>query len=289
MNKKDQELELTDAKMDPAILQEIDHDLGKGVSTDAADNLVPLVYILQPLSPQVMDGPAHLEGAKAGDIWLKNFSGNPVISGKTGMWFQPCKMYQKWTEWVPRDRGGGFIASYDYNAGKLPEGAVRDMEEKTRPRFFFTETDNDLVDTRYEAGLVWLDGNPYPYVIPFKSTGHAISRGWMTKRNSLIKRGKISGTWAAWTHLYKLTTTTRTNKQGTWYIFNVGDPTFYMPGFADKPCKEGMKIVGEDPSRAYAMGKALAEAFESGSRIEAPEEFASEDSTGTVIDDKIPY
>src|SRR5258708_4431967 len=59
-----------------------------GLSKDQADNLIPFIYVLQPLSPQVMKGDAaRIEGAEAGDIWLRN---GPVIKGEDGMLFQPC-------------------------------------------------------------------------------------------------------------------------------------------------------------------------------------------------------
>jgi hypothetical protein len=279
------------------VLRALDEDMGKGVSTDAADNLVPLIYVLQPLSPQVLDGPAHMENARSGDFWLKNFH-VPIIQGKVGIDFQPCVMYQKWTEWIPRAQGGGFIASYDYNGGKLPEGATRDDKVKNRPRYYFPDTGNDCVDTRYEAGFVWHDGNPYPYVIPFKSTGHKVSRSWMTKRTSLQRRVRggsntnNSNIWPAWSHLYHLTTIMQSNNQGQWYTIDVGEPMFYLSGFPEKPHREGLKIVGNDPNRAYMMGQALAEAFRSGRKMEAPEDAGIDeadraDAAGDP--DKIPY
>jgi hypothetical protein len=288
----------------PAMFDEVLEDMGRGVSTDAADNLVPLIYVLQPLSPQVLDGPAHIEGARGGDIWLKNFPENPVVSGKEGIWFQPCSMYQKWTEWIPRDHGGGFVGSYDHNDGKLPEGAVRDSNQKQRPRYYFPDTGNECVDTRYEAGLYWRDGTPYPYVIPFKSTGHSISRGWMTKRSGLIIRaGKRTGVWPAYSHVYKLTTTQRTNSHGTWYLFQIGAPEFLLTGWAGKPVsKIALEAVGGDGDGAYAAGRALSAAFESGAKVEAPEDTGDAEeasytdegqfntpSNGKPLDDNIPY
>jgi hypothetical protein len=265
------------ATVNPELMNEIIGDLGKGVSTDAADNLVPLIYVLHPLSPQVLDGPAHIEGARGGDIWLKNFAEDPIVKGKDGIWFQPCWMYQRWTEWIPRSQGGGFIASYDYNGGKLPEGAVRDNSEKKRPKYLFPDTGHDCVDTRYEAGLYWRDQQAFPYVIPFKSTGHAVSRGWMTKRNTLIMRnGNQSGIWPSWSHVYKLTTSMRSNNMGQWFVFDVGNPEFYIPGVPGKPFAVGQDVVG-DPALAYQLGKALSIAFSSGQKRAAEEEDTSED------------
>jgi hypothetical protein len=280
--------------VDPELERMINEDAGKGVSTDAADNLVPLVYVLQPLSPQVMDGPAHIEGARAGDIWLKN-APDPIVQGKAGIWFMPCTMYMRWTEWVPRDKGGGFVASYDYTGRNfLPQGAVKDEKEKSRPRFWFPATGNECVETRYEAGFVWRNGLALPFVIPFKSTGHSVSRGWMTKRTQQLRPD--GRTWPAWTHLYKLTTTLRKNNFGQWFVFEVGDPIFYLPGYPDKPNKVGLDLVNGDYMRAYTMGQALEKAFETGAKREEEMETDPDvntsgysDTSQKPLDDEIPF
>jgi len=280
--------ESTELTVDDAFEAELQADAGKGVSTDSSDNLVPLIYVLQPLSPQVMDGAARIEGAAAGDIWLKNAS-DPIVKGKQGIYFMPAHMYMKWTEWVPREKGGGFVASYEYFGQKdLPAGAVRDKKETSRPRFYFPDTGNELVETRYEAGIVWRNGEPMPYVIPFKSTGHAISRGWMTRRTSLKRAdGSI---WPAWTHLYRLTTSMKKNNYGSWYVFEVGDPIFYIPGYK-RPYEEGLKLIGDDFKRAYNLGKELDLAFEQGRKRESEEEEVSATSAAdeAKMDDQIPF
>jgi len=282
------------AELDEEFERELQADAGKGVSTEADDNLVPLIYVLQPLSPQVQQGPAYIQGASAGDIWLKNAS-DPIVKGSEGIWYMPCAMYLRWTEWIPRDKGGGFVASYEYfGRNNPPPGASRDESEKGRPRFRFA-TGNECVETRYEAGYVWRDGQPMPYVIPFKSTGHTVARGWMTRRGSL--RRKDGTIWPSWSHIYRLTTTTKRNNLGLWYIFNVGDPVLYIPGHG-KPYEEGLKIVGGDYKAAYKLGKQLEEAFDKGVKREAAEEMDADidgdeggidDRAGTKQDDEIPF
>jgi hypothetical protein len=282
------------AELDEEFERELAGDAGKGVSTEADDNLVPLIYVLQPLSPQVQQGPAYIQGAMAGDIWLKNAT-DPIVKGSEGIWYMPCAMYLRWTEWIPRDKGGGFVASYEYfGRNNPPPGASRDESEKGRPRFRF-ESGNECVETRYEAGYVWRDGQPMPYVIPFKSTGHTVARGWMTRRGSL--RRKDGTIWPSWSHIYKLTTATKRNNLGLWYIFNIGDPVLYIPGHG-KPHEEGLKIIGGDYKAAYKLGKQLEEAFDKGVKREAAEEMDADiedeggidDRAGTTkTDDEIPF
>jgi hypothetical protein len=276
-------------EVDEEFEKELSQDAGKGISTEAEDNLVPLIYVLQPLSPQVMAGPAQIPGAKAGDIWLKNAT-DPIVQGSEGIWFMPATMYMRWTEWIPCDKGGGFVGSHDYlGRNNPPPGAHRDETEKSRPRFRF-DNGNECIETRYEAGYVWRDGAPMPYVIPFKSTGHTVSRGWMTRRGSL--RRKDGSVWPAWSHVYPLTTAMKRNNLGTWYIFQIGDPALYIPGHG-KPYQIGLDIVGGDYRSAYRLGKKLEEAFDTGAKREAPEDMDVDAETAAPADepmkDEVPY
>ena len=69
----------------------VEADAGKGVSTASEDNIIPLVYLLQPLSPQCMRGNAdQIEGAQPGDIWLRGSAVQEIVSGEKGIVVQPC-------------------------------------------------------------------------------------------------------------------------------------------------------------------------------------------------------
>lgn len=256
----------------PAELEDLlGADAGRGTSSAAEDNLVPLLYILQPLSPQVLtDNSAYIDGAVAGDIWLKNAS-DPVVPGNEGVYFQPCWMYKKIVEWVPRVRGGGFVMSHDV----MPEGAkqkTRDPQNPKKVPGFMTPDGNELVDTRYEAGFVWRNGVPMPYVIPFKSTGHAVSRGWMNKRNSLVHNGSIM---PSWSHVYQLTTLHSSNASGEWYKVQVGEPIALWS-------LAGKEIAGGDVAKAYELGRNLNTAFQAGDVREEREDetFADDANVG---------
>lgn len=259
----------------------MDEDAGKGSSTDAADNLVPMAYVLQSLSPQVLDdSPARIEGARPGDIWLRNAAG-AIVRGSVGLPFMPVRMYQRWVRWIPRTRGGGFVESYDFVDDKTyPAGVVRrPVEDKpNRFRLVFSDSGDECTHTRYEAGIFWRDGQPMPYVIPFKSTGHSISRGWMTKKNSLkTATGKIRPVWSS---LYVLRTGSRKNISGQWFVFEVGDPISIFS-------TEGAEIVGGNVSAAYDLGRDLNMAFETGAKREEAETSVGEESASSEERDAI--
>src|SRR6202035_3091033 len=55
-----------------ALADRMKADAGRGVSTAQEDNQVPLIYVLQPLSPQVdKRSEQYVEGAEPGDLWLR--------------------------------------------------------------------------------------------------------------------------------------------------------------------------------------------------------------------------
>ena len=234
----------------PAYLEEaMKTDAGKGVSTDAADNLVPLAYVLQGLSPQVDESnPAYIPGAKAGDVWLRNYS-TPIVKGKDGMLFQPCYFSKDWVEWVPREKGGGFVARH---ADKPNDAEDRNGKLVRR------SNGNEVRETRYHSGFVHLEGHSVPFVIPLTSTGHTVSRNWMFAMSQRINGGgKIEPSFC---QLWRLRTTQRSNAKGKWYVFE--------PSFEDY-------VSLED----FAKGRALNAAFTAGEKVaEAPIEVETEQS-----------
>lgn len=234
-------------------------DAGKGVSTLAEDNIVPLVRVLQALSPQCNKrDPDYVEGAEAGSIWLRN-SGLPAISGETGFLFQPCFFSKAVLEWVSRDGGGGLVAQH----AERPESAreVDDPKNANRKRWVMPNG-NELQETRNHVGYVLLpDGSAHPYVIPFSGTGHTVSRQWMV----LLNQKQINGNKApGFASLYRLTTKERHNAKGTWFVFAVADA-----GWVTTP-------------EEYERGSALYDSFAKGEKsIEA--DTADEESTDTAM------
>lgn len=190
---------------------------GRGVSTDQADNITPLIYILQSQSPQVLKrNPAYIQGAEAGCIWLRNVA-NPIVSGEEGIIFQPCFFTKDWVEWIPRDAGGGFVGKHL----QLPRDATRDDRVTNKPRFVMPNG-NELRETRYHMGYVYGHADaPLPFVIPMSSSGHTISKSWMGLQNA--KRTKGGKRADAFAYLYSLKTRLRTNAQGEWFTWDIGD------------------------------------------------------------------
>lgn len=225
---------LADAAL-PAFLQtKVHEDAGKGVSQAADDSIIPLVYILQTNSPQVnRRGPDYIEGAKDGDLWLRN-SGVPPIDGDRGMLFQPCYFFKEWVIWASRASGGGIVDRFAERPEEAVEKEVPDDQDPTKTRKKWVMPSGDeAIETRYHVGYVYIEakidgtkddyvltGQVMPFVIPFKSTGHTSSRQWTFLMNSKLVGDDLAPSWAA---LYRLKTKSKTNPSGTWNIITVED------------------------------------------------------------------
>lgn len=232
-------------------------DAGKGVSSAAEDNLVPLLYVLQALSPQVdPNSSAHIEGAKAGDLWLRN-ARDSIVNGNDGFLFQPCYTWKDWVEWLP-DRGG-FVGRHD----ERPAEAQPDEKNKNKWRM---KDGNSVVETRYVAGIAHVGNLKMPYIIPFSSTGHTVERGWNTARGThKLPTGQPMPAFAS---LWNLSTVQRSNKKGKWYSI--------APSWAS--------YVDKD---TYMEGRALHDSLASGQkRAEAPIADHVEEADTDEIDTK---
>lgn len=220
-------------ELDPMLLNRIRSDPAGGLSKDQADNLVPLIYLLQPLSPQVMKGdPAQIKGAEAGDIWLRNAE-DPIVSGGDGIIFQPCHFWKDIVEWIP-DRGG-FVGRHEISClpnvalNKKWTGTLSDVQEiededdpNAWPRYVRKSNNNEVVETRYFAGNVYFDDGrpPLPFIIPLSSTGHSFGKQWMFLQNSqTLPDGSPND--KSWVFLYRLKTILKSNSKGQWYSYTV--------------------------------------------------------------------
>jgi hypothetical protein len=234
----------------------MEEEAGAGISTNPADFLIPMVYVLQPLSPQVLrDKPEYyMEGAEPGNIWLKNSLEDPL---QGDVWFQPCYHYRKWVEWIPRKQGGGFVASYDHDGKQVPPASLkatqyRDPENPKALRWKINGA-NDLIDTQYYVGYILeTDGTkPREYIIPLSSTGHTFGKAMMSAAKNRLTPSQRQA--PLWSSMYHIVTKMRSNQAGEWYVLD-------FPDTAGNP-DEVVKWVAQDQ---YLSGRRLRDAFEQG-------------------------
>jgi hypothetical protein len=196
---------------------EIEADAGKGFeNVGMKDKVVPFIQIAQGLSPQIDESDAsYIPGLKVGDIF--NSANNRIYSGKTGIKFVPCAYKLKYNEWVPREKGGGFVGE------RGPEVESEWIEEERDGRFGrWLRNGNTIVVTGVWYGLLLEDdSDPFPAVISYTSTQLKKSKKLMSllddRRVSIpgVNGGKAFKP-AMFATILHLTTVAESNEKGKW-------------------------------------------------------------------------
>ena len=253
-------------------------DSGKGVSTAAEDNIIPLIYILQAQSPQVLkQKPEYIKGAEAGNVWPRGTK--TLIDGEEdGMPFIPVAFKKWWIEWKP-DRKG-YAGRHAYVATAEDKGRPSDatwVEDPKNPGQgkWELESGNVVVETREHAGLGHVDGNWTGCVVSMSGSNHTASRAWM----GLMKNKRIPETDTrapSFAYVYCLKTVAKSNAKGDWYGWEIED------GTGDGEVTFLPEI--EDGVELYKTARQLNADFESGVKVaDAPIE--RDDDSGGDADD----
>jgi hypothetical protein len=183
------------------------NDVSLGGKTTIRDISIPMVYILQSMSPQVQEGPKYIKDAKAGDIYLS--VAEKIFPGKEGLTFVPAYFERKYVEWLPRDKGGGFVASYDPD-----NSAVKSAKPNEKGKLILANG-HELTETAYHYIMVLTDGIWMQAIMPLKSTALKFSR----RLGSLIQSAVIPGTdkqAPRFLFTYNMKTIRESNELGSW-------------------------------------------------------------------------
>lgn len=272
------EKKLPTADVDVTLLMK--QDSGRGVSTAAEDNIVPLIYILQAQSPQVLkQKPEYIKGAVAGNVWPR--STKTLIDGEeTGMPFIPVAFNKWWIEWRPNR--GGYVGRHKYDATAADKGRPAGAEWVEDPKKpgkgnWELENGNVVVETREHAGLGFINEQWTGCVISMSGSNHTASRAWM----GLMKDKKIPGTSdraPSYAYVYNMKTIAKSNDDGDWYGWQVED------GMGDGEVTIITSV--DDGAELYRTARQLNADFESGAKIaDAPTELDDTPSSGGGDDD----
>ena len=190
------------------------NDAGKGFEgTKGSDLSIPFLGILQANSPQVEDkDPA---GAESGMLF--NTVTRELYGGDDGVAFLPCHKEVAYVEWVPRNKGGGFVALHNPD-GEAVKNAIADNNGVRMGKLSIGG--NELIETHYVYGLVLnLEGNEVQgfAVLSFTSTKIKPFRDWTTAMYTL--RGKPP----LFANRALIKTIKQKNEHGTFYNFRI-DP-----------------------------------------------------------------
>lgn len=169
------------------------------------DFALPFIHLLQDLSPQVKKREeSYIDGAEPGQ-----FFNSVTETVSDALRVVPVKFQKVYNEWVPRNKGGGFVSTYS-DPAKAAE---------------LSDPDNEIVDTMNIFCLVqgefgWSQG-----IISLTSTKLKAGRKW----NSLARMRKMETsdgrrfTPPYYGVIYKLTSVEQSNEKGTFFNIKVED------------------------------------------------------------------
>lgn len=208
--------------VDPEMRDAMAQDAGKGVSTAASDNIVPLIYILQSLSPPVLrQKQEYIPGALAGMFWMRGTK--EVVDGEEGIPVILCHMNHLWIEW--RQDRGGFVQRH---ATKPTDAEWTPDPKNPKKGQWLLENGNYVAETR-EHAVVRADTGE-AYVLPLSGSNHGPARQWMTNCN----RKRVPGTdlkAALWGYVWRIKTVAASDGEHDWFKLAVDD--------AGEPDEEG--------------------------------------------------
>ena len=186
----------------------------QGVGLEEADSesyAIPFLQVLQSLSPQLKKkNAAYIKGAAEGDF-LQTVT-KETFNGEKGVLIIPVHFTRLFTEWVPRDQGGGFRGVHAQSDPIVATG-LRDDSGRLH-----IENGNILTDTRYHYCLLLTEEGPQAVLLSFTSTQIKKSKQWLTVMRSLKlanKQGRLFNP-PTYSHIYRLTTAEESNSKGTW-------------------------------------------------------------------------
>lgn len=223
---------LVSAEMEDIFAQ----DEGVGLEEVVKDVALPFISVLQALSPQVNKrNEKYIDGAEVGMLF--NTVTNQLYDGEMGAEVISCHYEKVVNEWIPRDSGGGYVATHE---------TMEDAKANAQPG-------NELVETANYYVLVHNPDNDSwePAVLSMTSTKLKISRRWNSLMNMLkvpVKGQRVTPPMHG--VVWLLTTVEQTNDKGTFFNLRVEfkalvpNPELYNMArdFADM-AKKGLRRV----------------------------------------------
>lgn len=183
----------------------------------AKDIAIPRISIIQSNSPQVKkaDG-KFIKGAEEGDF-LDSVQNTVCAKGDEGFLFIPCSYRRANIEWIPREKGGGFVADHGADDAILSE-CTKDDETGA----MMLKSGNTVVTTGEFVGIA-LDadgGNPRQVCISLAKTQFKTAKKVNTYLGTLQVPKRGGGTFnpPAFYSAFLCTSIPQTSKQGQSYM-----------------------------------------------------------------------
>lgn len=163
------------------VMADYGDDTGSGFEGQTQHDIaIPFINVLQAGSPQCKDGDEQfIDGARPGMLFnTVTEELIPALGEDQGMFFVVSHVDHCFTEWVPRDSGGGFVARHNLDSdvvrvAKESGAAINELQ---------TEAGNDLVETYALWGIIHGEGrDPEFAILSCTSTKIGQYKKWNTK------------------------------------------------------------------------------------------------------------
>lgn len=181
-----------------------------GQAKSASEVSLPFLGILQKGSPQVNKrDPKYLAGAEAGCLF--NTLSSQIYCGDEGNIIRvvPIDHIVRFVEWVPREKGGGMVASHERkNPAARSDGVGR----------LVLPNGNYLNETYYQ--LVLDLETMSPIVMPFTSTNITVFRRWKGIGGMHRLNGRPT---PAFFRMWQVGSEYRQNDKGDWFVYDIKD------------------------------------------------------------------
>lgn len=252
-----------------------EEDAGGFTNMDSSDLAIPRIALLQGNSPQVDKAKKgegkFIEGAEAGDF-INSVENTVAFSGEDGFYLIPVVGRKTFIEWVPKSKGGGFVADHGPD-----EAILQTCEKDEETGGWFNSKGNEMVLT-YEYHACVLDSekeNPRQAVISLSKSGIKVAKRLNTMIQNLIRKSPASGrpfNPAPFYSYFHVTSLPQTNRNGQsyfgWNVTRSGDVV--------EELKNGAELYNECKMFREAIGQGKVKVADRTSDVEATTE--SDDS-----------
>ena len=200
-------------------LDMLEADAGVGQETLTSHDLsIPYIYILQSNSPQINKRHGkYVEGAEIG-MFFNNVT-QEIWDGEKGIYVILCAYQKRFTEWVPRDKGGGLVMDHGSDDSILKNTSKNEKKKDV------LSNGNEIVasGTHYIILYDPETGKTGKAVISLSSTQLKKSRTWNSLWTGIQLKNKEGRffTPPCFYNIWKITTVPESNDQGNWMGFKI--------------------------------------------------------------------
>jgi hypothetical protein len=228
-------------------------DAGGGFEgTTSSDLSIPFLGILQSNSPQVEnDDPV---GSRPGMLY--NTVTKQLYDGDKGIAILPAHKEVAYVEWVPRNKGGGFVGLHDVNSPIVKKAIDANGGQKFGK---LQLGEHELIETHYIYALVLSEDGKSSEgfcVISFTSTKIKPFKDWTTAMYTLKGRPPL------WANRARIKTIKQKNEHGTYYNFRIDPLTASWSSSLVNPAVEGDLLVNAREFREMVTSGLARAAFE---------------------------